>query len=61
MGFTTRRRSGKILNGSTMIVPGEGISSSKVEIQKSYPNKNFGSLNSLDTESNTPSPTPTPT
>lgn len=59
MGSQLRLTSGKILNGSTLIVPGQPISSSKV-FQTTFKYK-LGSSRELVKEYNVTPPTPTPT
>jgi len=59
MGLDRRRTSGKIFNGSKLIVPGQPISSVKVfqntfQYKKGTPKDTFREINP------TPSPTPTP-
>ena len=39
MGFTNRKKSGKLIGGSSMIVPGEGIFAEKVNFDKTFKNK----------------------
>jgi hypothetical protein len=59
MGLQLRPTSGKILNGSTLIVPGQPMSSSKV-FPTTFQFKK-GTSRELTKEYNVVSPTPTPT
>jgi hypothetical protein len=61
MGLDKRRTSGRLFNGSKLIVPGQPIASVKVfpntfQYKKGTPKDTFREINSTPT----PSPTPTP-
>lgn len=66
MGLDRRRTSGKIFNGSKLIVPGQPISSVKVfqntfQYKKGTPKDTFREINPTPSPTPTPTPSPTPT
>jgi hypothetical protein len=66
MGLDRRRTSGRLFNGSKLIVPGQPIASVKVfpntfQYKKGTPKDTFREINSTPSPTLTPSPTPTPT
>lgn len=62
MGFVSRKKSGRILNGSTLIVPDSGISTSIIENGKTFTSKDISlsvpRLNQNPSPVTLPSPTP---
>jgi hypothetical protein len=65
MGFTDRKKSGRIFAGSRMVVPGQNILSVKVSAPEFKKTKTVdifsGALPPTFTPEPTPTPTPTPT